>query len=269
MPVFFIHGLTGSIQFWEAAMYDEVRANHSWYSLSLPFHYPSSYDGKYDEKALHEDKFAALLDGMIRHILPGGKFILVGYSVGAFGALNYVAKYPTRVQSVVSVGGFMTGRAKGLEGVLQFFSEGRVLRKFLFWSSWKVLQSHVFFLRQAVKFYACKDKELQAYEPLKPTLQLMFSDVAQHDIEGMRAWFRYLLFMNLCDEIKDINCPVLAFAGSCDPIIPYQHQTEYAAALPNCRFVKLDGVGHVALAEAPEIFKRELVSWLTTDESVG
>lgn len=262
LPIFFIHGLTASVHFWEAALFPEIREGHDWYSLSLPLHYPSSYRGELSPESLTEDGFAALYDALIRSIAPQGKVILVGYSVGGFAALNYAAKYPEKVDRVVSIGGFLTGKAKGLEGVLQYFSKGRRLRRWLFWGSWKLLQSHPFFLYLAVLYYAKNDRQLKAYGGLQPTLDNIWPDVQRHDIGYMRAWFDYLLRMDLLDEDQNIEAPVLAFAGESDPIIPYAHQAKYAALLPDCQLISLPGVGHLPFAEAPETFRRELLQFL-------
>lgn len=243
-------------------MYDEVRNHREWFSLSLPLHHPSTYAGKFSADSLDETIFAELVARPIAELIPSSKFHLVGYSLGGFACLNYAAKYPDRVASVISIGGFMTGRARGLEGVLQFFAQGHLLRKALFHTSWWVMQRHVIFLKMATMFYARKWKQLLSYPPLDPTLRDIFPDVRRHSISGQRALFRYLLEMNLMDEIDDIHLPVLVVAGDRDPIIPYAHQREYAKRLGNATFLSLPGVGHVAFAEAPREFEEAILNWL-------
>ncbi|THH40574.1 alpha/beta fold hydrolase [Neolewinella litorea] len=262
LPVVWIHGLTASLRFWECGMYDEIARERSWYSVSLPVHHPSIYDGKFTADSLDEHLLAELVRLSIESVLPEGKFHLVGYSLGGFACLNYAAKYPQRVTSVVSVGGFMTGRARGLEGVLQFFAQGHLLRRALFYSSWWIMQRHVVFLKLATLFYARRWRQLLRYAPLDPTLKAIFPDVQRHSIGGQRALFRYLLDMDLMDEIDDIQTPTLVVAGDRDPIIPYAHQRAYAARLPRGEFLSLPGVGHVSFAEAPVAFREGILSWL-------
>lgn len=261
LPIVWVHGLTASLRFWEAAMYPELTRDRNWYSISLPLHHPSTYDGHVNLDALDENLFAELLARPLERLIPEGKFHLVGYSLGGFACLNYTAKFPDRVASVVSVGGFMTGRAKGLEGVLQFFSHGHWLRRAAFRGSWWVMQRHVIFLKLATIFYARRWRELLAYPALDPTLSNIFPDVRRHSVIGQRALFRYLLEMNLLDEVEDIDLPVLVIAGTKDPVIPYTHQEAYAKRLSQGRFVALEGVGHVAFAEAAEAFRRVLLEW--------
>lgn len=271
LPVVFVHGLTASPRFWEAGVPDALRRQHAWYALGLPLHHPSSYAGPFTDETLTEHGFADLLHAQMQDLGILGPRLLVGYSVGGFAVMNYAAKYPNKVAGIVSIGGFMTGKAQGLEGVLQFFARGRLLRRGLFHLGWRILQSHPYFLRLAVKFYAKNDRQLAAYPALDPTLAAIWPDVKRHNIAGMRAWFRYLLQMDLLDETEAIQCPVLAFAGDRDPIIPFAHQREYAHRLANCRLVVLPGVGHVPFAEAPVVFERELMSFLsgfTKDERI-
>lgn len=262
LPVVWIHGLTASLRFWEHAMYPEIERERSWYSVSLPLHHPSSYEGKFTADRLDEHVFAELVRLSIEHVLPEGRFHLAGYSLGGFACLNYAAKYPGRVASVISIGGFMTGRARGLEGVLQFFARGQWLRRAVFHLSWWVMQRHVIFLKLATLFYARRWRQLLRYPELDPTLRAIFPDVQQHSIAAQRALFRYLLEMDLMDEIDRIQTPTLVIAGDRDPIIPYDHQRAYADRLPQSEFLSLEGVGHVSFAEAPATFKHAVLSWL-------
>ncbi len=262
LPVVWIHGLTASVRFWETAMYPEVSAHRTWHSLSLPFHHPSSYSGLASADSLDEKVLSDLVALSVDRLIPTGRFHLVGYSLGAFAALNYAAKHPGRVASVVSIGGFMTGRARGLEAMLQFLSRGELLRRALFHFSWWVLKRHVFFLKLATLFYARRWRQLLRYPDLDPTLRNIFPDVRQHSVAGQRALFRYLLEMDLMDEIDGMRTPTLFLAGERDPIIPYAHQRACARRMPGARLVSLPGVGHVAFAEAPEVFRREVVGWL-------
>lgn len=259
-PIVWLHGLTGSVRFWEAAMYPELDEHHAWYSVGLPLHHPSTYAGKIDDDTLDEQLLAELLDRVVRG-LPADRVHLVGYSVGGFAALNYAAKYPERVASVVSIGGFLTGRARGLEGVVQTIAHagwwGRALFRIAYWT----MQRHRYFFKLATLAYARRWRQLLAYPALDPTIRNIFPDVRRHPIRGQRAWFRYLLEMDLLDEVAAIRCPVLVVAGDADPIIPFVHQQEYAALLPNAELTVLRGVGHVPFGEAPAEFRRALLDW--------
>ena len=243
-------------------MYPYVRQHYTWYSVSLPLHYPSRGPERLGEVPVDEELFSDLLGAVIDHISPTRPVLLVGYSLGAFAAMNYAAKNPDRVRGVVSISGFAMGRAGGLESVLQFFSRGKRIRKWLFHLGWRFMRLHYLTLKVAVTFYACNVRALHRYSALDATLKAIFPDVRRHDPEAMRHFFRWLLDMNWLDEAHHLQLPVLAIAGACDPIIPYRHQRRYAAQLPRGEFVTLARTGHVPFAEAPEAFEAHLIGWL-------
>jgi pimeloyl-ACP methyl ester carboxylesterase len=250
------------VNFWEDAMYEEIRNERSWYSIGLPFHFPSTYTGRATPSALNEYLLADLIDRAITKMLPEGDFHLAGYSVGGFMALNYASKYPARVKTVLSIGGFLTGKAGGLEGTLQYFSKGKVFRKGLFHLAFRTMKLHPVFFKLATISYARQWRALLNYPQLEPTIHRIFPNVRRHDIEAQRAWFRYLLDMNLMDEHHCIEHPTLVIAGDRDPVIPFEHQQAYANMLPNAELAILPGVGHVPFAEAPEDFRNLVLGWL-------
>ncbi len=262
LPVVWIHGLTMSVRFWERGMFDSVDRNRSWYSVSLPLHHPSSFARPLTDDTLNEELFAELLRVAIDVLVPEGKVHVVGHSIGGFAALNYAAKYPARIASVVSVGGFMTGRARGLEGALQFLSEEKLARKALFHLFYGILKSNFQLLKLAGVSYGWKRWTLLRSEMVEATLRDVYPDVRRHPIDAQRAFCAYLLDMNLLDEIDEIRQPVLMVVGEKDPIIPPDHQIECAGRLPQGELLIYPRVGHVAFAEVPEEFERDLSGWL-------
>lgn len=265
IPVVFIHGMTASVRFWEAAMYEPIRRDHPWYSLSLPYHHPSTFP---ENAVMDEYILADLMEECFQQLLPDGRdFILVGYSLGAFAALNYAAKYPVRVASIISIGGMMNGKAKGLEGVLMNLSKGNFFRKSLFHLGWRIMALHPFFLKVAVFFYAADYRALWHYDCLDETLRNIFPDVKRHPVEKIRQFFRYLIGMNVMDEVRKLTMPVLVIAGEADPVIPYAHQLRCAEALPHSTFLSLPGTGHVAFGERPEVVRTAIVDWIKNSAS--
>lgn len=266
LPVVWLHGLTMSVRFWEAGMFDLAIEGRSWYSISLPLHAPSVCEDGSKVCHISEDLLAALLFESLNHLIPEGRFHLVGHSLGGFAAMNLAAKFPARIASVTSVGGFMRGRAKGIEGALQFLASGDFLRKWLFYAGFWMLKRHVLLLKAATFTYARDWRSLASFPALDETLAMVFPDVKAHSIAAQRAFCRYLLEMDLFDEVGGISTPVLVVAGEKDPIIPYWHQVKCAAALPAGELLTIPNVGHLAFAEAPERFVPVLVDWLERHE---
>ncbi len=268
LPVVWIHGLTMSVRFWEAAMYREIREHRSWYSISLPLHFPSTFEGPVDQDLLDEDLLARLVAAQVDALIPDGRFHIVGHSLGGFAALNYAAKFPGRVASIVSIGGFMCGRAKGIEGILQFLACGRTFRKAVFYTGFWILRTHRLFLKFATLTYAEKQRKLLSFPELEETLKSVYPDFQKHSIRELREFFRYLISMNLFDETAQIDAPVLFAVGEKDPVIPPEHQKACAKSLANSELHLFEGCGHLTFAEAPESFEPALFDWLSRHDSV-
>lgn len=65
------------------------------------------------------------------------------------------------------------------------------------------------------------------------------------------------------DELADIDVPALAIAGDADALTPPQYHEYLAAHLPDCSYVELANVGHLAMLEAPDRFNAALESFVT------
>ena len=261
-PLVFLHGLSVSVRFWEHAMYAEVRDHYAWYSISLPLHAPSTFPRDFREQDIDEHLFFRLLDSTIRHLVGDTPVLLVGHSLGGFAALNFAAKNPAQTLGVVTIGGFATGRARGLEGLLEQMTEQSFISQRFFHLGWRFLQSSRAALRFVVRFYAADKKALAAYPELEPTLAAIYPDVKRHSRRAMRHLFRWLLSLDVTDEAHTITAPVLVMAGDEDPIVPYAHQVRFADALPEGILMTFEGAGHLPFAERPAQFKEGLLYFI-------
>ena len=71
------------------------------------------------------------------------------------------------------------------------------------------------------------------------------------------------------DRLSGITAPVLAVAGSEDVATPVAQLQEIVAAVPESRLVVLDGVAHLAPAEAPAMVSKLLMQHLAPDEEAA
>src|SRR5262252_334026 len=72
-------------------------------------------------------------------------------------------------------------------------------------------------------------------------------------------------------EAAKVTAPALVFHVRGDAMVPFEAGRRLAAALPNARFVPLDGKNHILRADEPAwpIFVKELNDFLAADESAG
>ncbi len=69
-------------------------------------------------------------------------------------------------------------------------------------------------------------------------------------------------------EASKVTAPTLVFHVRGDAMVPFEAGRRLAAAIPNARFLPLDGKNHILRADEPAwpIFKRELDEFLAADE---
>lgn len=64
------------------------------------------------------------------------------------------------------------------------------------------------------------------------------------------------------DKLGSINIPTLAVCGEFDEITPLDEMKEMAAKMPNCQFATIEGAGHMAPLEKPEVVNQEISNFL-------
>jgi pimeloyl-ACP methyl ester carboxylesterase len=62
--------------------------------------------------------------------------------------------------------------------------------------------------------------------------------------------------------LEDLECPVLAFAGTEDAVTPPEAAAEIAAAAPRGESAVIEGAAHWCMLEAPEAVNRVLAGLL-------
>lgn len=70
-------------------------------------------------------------------------------------------------------------------------------------------------------------------------------------------------------ELAAIRCPTLVIAGARDQVVPIDEMRGMSAAIPQARFVALDGAGHLANLEAPAPFEAALAAFLDEQPAVA
>jgi pimeloyl-ACP methyl ester carboxylesterase len=76
------------------------------------------------------------------------------------------------------------------------------------------------------------------------------------------AQLQALLSSDRSERVRDIAQPTLVIHGDADRLIPVQNGRLLAERIPGARLAILDGVGHMAMWEAPERLSRVVVDFL-------
>lgn len=80
--------------------------------------------------------------------------------------------------------------------------------------------------------------------------------------EGWAGQLRACLASNTLDRLDRISAPTLVTTSEFDLTVPPYHSREIADAITGAEFVMLEGSGHVALMETPDVFARVCLDFL-------
>ena len=100
-------------------------------------------------------------------------------------------------------------------------------------------------------------------------LAMRVAGFARIPAAGLRAAVECLPAHNVLDRLAEITSPALVIAGELDTETPPSYARTLAEGLPDAELVVLDGVGHLAVSEAPEAFNRLLRDFLSRRRATG
>jgi pimeloyl-ACP methyl ester carboxylesterase len=166
---------------------------------------------------------------------------LVGHSWGGVVAMEFAARYPERVSSLVAIGSAYFDPQNWLHILFKWIS---YLIAWLLVISKKVLRRSPKLRRQAARRYFYR-------QPDAATLDHLMSAVLA---SGNRALVQTLLagyqvrFKQICPAIK---CPALYLGCDRDVVAPYQFVTPFQRLTPGSRDFMLRQCGHFPMLEKP------------------
>lgn len=67
----------------------------------------------------------------------------------------------------------------------------------------------------------------------------------------------------ITEKLKKINIPVLLIWGREDKIIPVNYSKDFVSAIQNCKFIEMEGCGHIPYEEKPEEFSKLVLDFLS------
>ena len=97
------------------------------------------------------------------------------------------------------------------------------------------------------------------------TLAMRVAGFARIPSAGLRAAVECLPAHNVLDRLPEISAPSLVIAGELDAETPHSYARALAEGLQDAELVVLEGVGHLAVSEAPKTFNQLARAFLTAD----
>ena len=232
-PVLFLHGLGGSRTSWEPQL-EDLSDTFRCIAWDMP-----GYGASTPVEPL---TLAAVADAVARLLDAAGveRAHLVGESFGGMHALHAALRYPDRVGRLVLAN---TSPAFGLDGTDP--------------DVWRAARLAPIDAGLTPADIAADVLTAVAGPGLSvEVLAMRVAGFARIPAPGLRAAIECLPSHDLCDRLADITAPALVIAGALDTETPRSYSQALADGLADAELVVLDGVGHLAVSEAPTIVNR-------------
>jgi pimeloyl-ACP methyl ester carboxylesterase len=259
IPVIFIHGLTGAIDFWETVQIPYVNECCRWYSLSLPGHHPAAFASRFKSSEFNDDTIADLTYAAIQELVGDQKFVLIGISAGGYMALNVASKYPDATYALACIDGFAVGdwirKSSPVRTRLVFPPLVKILHLIL-------IRSEKVYLKECYNNIYSLENARQNISDVDCLILKNFSSYKNLSARDITYYARRLWTVDIRHRLSNITCPTLLIHGDQDAIVPYEQGKRVLEYLPDAEFVTLEGIGHVPMWEDPAAFEEVFVQWL-------
>lgn len=237
--VVFVHGLGGSLYGWraqlvacEAAGYRAIAYDQRGAGLSTTEGHPYSVE-------LWAEDLVRFLDG-----LGIERAALVGHSVGCMVAQHAAVRLEERSWALALCGGALEWRPEAapvFEQRVELARAGRMDE-----------------IAEAVATTGLSEGSRQEHPGLHG---LMLALIASNDPGGYAHSAAATAAARMVEPAA-VRCPVLAFAGSEDPVTPPGFARAIADAVPDGEAATIEGAAHWCMLEAPEAFSALLLGFL-------
>lgn len=239
-PLIFLHGIGGAARAWR----------HQLVSLGSRFRTVAwDMPGYGGSAALDHVSIAELADALQRFIeqLGATRPILVGHSIGGMIVQKWLVQSPKLARAVVLAQTSPAfGKADGdwqksfIDARLGPLDRGETMGS--------LAPSLV--------------QELVGEHPDPKGMELARDCMASVPEASYRAMMLALIGFDQRSTLKDISVPTLLLSGSQDNNAPAPMMAKTATYIPSAQYVELDGVGHLANLERPEVFNEALGRFL-------
>ena len=267
LPVFFLHGIGGSIYFWtleETSLFHDLG---SCYSLSLPGHFPAIFPQNFAASCLTTELIARLLSRAIQTIVGNKKVLLVGHSTGGFAALCTAIYAPEIVTGIVSIAGFSKGQWTGALGFCQWLVRQGSIGCAVFKKLYQLGGVSRAAYRLFWQVYAIDHRALWKHPHFNTVVNSTFPYVQKLDLESLVSYFTVMPNIDITPDLSKIHIPTCVIVGDKDPIVPAWQSSMVAKKIPNSALTIIRGCGHLPFFEKPIEYKRAVDAWLARFQS--
>jgi 3-oxoadipate enol-lactonase len=243
--VIFLHGIGGAARGWAPQAASFTKAGFDPVPLDLP-----GYGARPPAESMTFDDLAADVEAVVdRQRLQ--RPILIGHSMGGMIAQTLLRRRPDGYRAAVLVG---TSPAFGNP-------EGDFQKKFVA-ARLAPLESGKTMPELATEIV----DGMMGPSPDSQGRALAIDLMGSTPASTYRAAVLCLVHFDERANLGNIRCPVLCLAGEHDHNAPAPMMERMAAKIPGAKYVCLPGVGHLPNLEAPQLFDKAALDFLTSSK---
>lgn len=267
IPVFFLHGISGSAYFWTPQLTSPFHDLGLCYSLSLPGHFPAVFPRDFRAGCLTAELIARLVSGGIQKLTGHQKVLLVGHSTGGFAALSTAIYHPEVVAGIVSIAGFAKGQWTGALGLNQWLVRRGSIGCALFKRVYQIGGMNQAIFRMFWHVYVNDHAALWKHPQFREVIAETFPAIQGLDLEAMVSYFTVMPDTDITPCLPQISVPTCVIVGDKDPIVPPKQSATIALSVYNSRLAIIKGAGHLPFFERPVEYERAINDWLACFQS--
>lgn len=263
IPVFFLHGIGGSVSFWTPELTSAFHDLGPCYSLSLPGHFPAAFPRDFPAACLTAELIARLVSSAIQKTVDNKKVLLVGHSTGGFAVLSTAIYHPEIVAGIVSIAGFSKGQWGGVLGFCQWLVRQGPIGRSIFRKVYQMGGLSPAIFRMYWQAYVNNRISLLKNPHFGAITDAMLPYFRKLDMDAMVSYFSVMPYTDITPCLSEITVPTCLITGDKDPIVHPKQSSTVAEKAPNTKLSVIKGAGHLPFFENPMEYKGAIVKWLT------
>ncbi len=234
-PLVLLHGATSTGR-------EDFAAQVPWLSKAFRIYLPDARGhGSTSWDAAHGFSYGQLVDdlGAFVDALGLDTFHLLGFSMGAMTALQFAARHPGRLRTLVIVG-ITTQREPRTSVVRRLMDPARIERDDPAWAA----------------LLGRRHDPVHGGGAWRRLLPAIAADVAVQPLLGPA-------------DLRRIELPALVAVGDRDPFVPVDHAWGLMRQLPNARLLVAPGCGHEVMVQRPSLFNDACAEFYRSTEAIA
>lgn len=235
-PVLFLHGGGQTARTWDLVCL-ALRQEFRCLALDQRGHGDSEWSYSFDYSPPHHAQdFVGLLD-----TLGIDKAVVVGMSMGCLNGLELAISHPQRVAAFVAVDAGPWVQIEGGQAIIDFMADA------------DGAASLDELITRSLRFNPRRDPRLLAVSLRHNLRQLPEGQLTwkadrrrPYDLPTLSRWLDAVRA-----RIEAISCPTLILRGSESDLFLDEHAERFAKAVPEGRWIRIEGAGHTIQGDAP------------------